>query len=98
MTPPTYEELTHEDPAYQEVFKLLLGQDIVQLDRYTFLKRSVYEHAVKTIIAHIKEHGAITLAETRDLFDTSRKFALKILEHLDEEGKTVRQDDQRVLK
>lgn len=98
MTPPTYEELTHEDPAYQEVFKLLLGQDIMQLDRYTFLKRSVYEHAVKTIIAHIKEHGAITLAETRDLFDTSRKFALKILEHLDEEGKTVRQDDQRVLK
>jgi serine/threonine protein kinase len=38
-----------------------------------------------------------TLAQVRDLFDTSRKYAQAILEHLDEEGITKRVGDERVL-
>jgi serine/threonine protein kinase len=38
-----------------------------------------------------------TLAQVRDLFNASRKYAQAILEHLDEEGITKRVGDERVL-
>jgi hypothetical protein len=38
------------------------------------------------------------VAETRDLFQTSRKYALGFLEHLDAKGVTRRVDDKRMLR
>jgi selenocysteine-specific elongation factor len=52
---------------------------------------------VKKIVAHIKAKGKITLAETRDLFNNSRKYAQALLEHLDQEKVTRRVGDERVL-
>ena len=49
------------------------------------------------IVAHVREHGTITLAEVRDMFGTSRKFAQALLEHLDGEHITRRTGDSRVL-
>ena len=51
--------------------------------------------AVRT---HIEQHGAITLAQTRDLFGTSRKHAQAVLEHLDRLRVTRRVGDERVLR
>jgi selenocysteine-specific elongation factor len=42
--------------------------------------------------------GKITVAEVRDLFSTSRKYALALMEHLDALGVTKRVGDERVLK
>jgi selenocysteine-specific elongation factor len=53
---------------------------------------------VKKITEHIKKHGKVTLAEVRDLFGTSRKYAQAILEHLDEKKVTRRVGDERVLR
>jgi len=39
-----------------------------------------------------------TVAEARDLLGTSRKYALALLEFLDQQGITVRRGDERVLK
>lgn len=98
MAPPEVEELTHQDPTYQNVLNMLVGDQVFQLDRYTYLDRTIYEEAVDQIIAFIRKNGSISLAECRDLFQTSRKYALKLLEHLDKSGVTKRQDDVRVLK
>ena len=38
---------------------------------------------VKRVTSHLKTNGRVTLAEVRDMFDTSRKYALALLEHLD---------------
>jgi selenocysteine-specific elongation factor len=38
------------------------------------------------------------VAQFRDLFQTSRKYALAVLEHLDEVGVTQRDGDLRRLK
>ena len=46
---------------------------------------------------HLAEHGQITVAETRDLFGTSRRYVLALLEYLDAEGITRREGDYRVL-
>jgi selenocysteine-specific elongation factor len=50
------------------------------------------------IRAHLEAHGQITVAEVRDLFSTSRKYALALMEHLDARGVTRRIGDARILK
>ncbi|TET25572.1 MAG: hypothetical protein E3J67_03500, partial [Dehalococcoidia bacterium] len=49
------------------------------------------------VLAHIKAQGRVTLAEVRDLFHTSRKYAQAFVEHLDEKKITRRVGDERVL-
>ena len=48
--------------------------------------------------ATAREAAAITVADVRDLFDTSRRYALALMEHLDAIGVTVRLGDARKLK
>jgi selenocysteine-specific elongation factor len=52
---------------------------------------------VTRVRSHIEQEGSITLAQVRDLFGTSRKYAQALLEHLDEKGITRRVGDARVL-
>lgn len=48
--------------------------------------------------AYISEQGSLTLAQFRDHFGTSRKYAAALLEYLDNNGITLRKGDIRVLK
>ena len=47
---------------------------------------------------HIAANGSVSLAEVRDLFGTSRKYAQAMLEHLDAQRITRRIGDSRVLR
>jgi selenocysteine-specific elongation factor len=58
--------------------------------------RSAYEDMVAAVCRYIDEHGAITVASCRDLFGTSRKYALALLEYLDQIRITRREGDVRV--
>jgi selenocysteine-specific elongation factor len=44
------------------------------------------------------EKGTLTVAEARDLFGTSRKYVLALLEYLDTQGLTMRVGDERRLR
>jgi selenocysteine-specific elongation factor len=68
-----------------------VGQDVV-------FRKPVYEQMVEKVRALLAEKGQATGAEVRDLFDTSRKYALALLEHLDALGVTVRDGDYRKLR
>ena len=57
-----------------------------------------YRAMVERIRAHLQANGRLTVAEVRDLFATSRKYALALMEHLDAVGVTRRVGDERVLK
>ncbi|MCX6065300.1 MAG: SelB C-terminal domain-containing protein [Chloroflexi bacterium] len=46
----------------------------------------------------IAKNGQVSAAEVRDLFGTSRKYALALLEHLDAIGVTIRDGDFRRLR
>lgn len=59
---------------------------------------SVYAGMVAKVRAHLSTHAAISLAETRDLFATSRKYAQAFLEHLDATHITRRTGDTRTLR
>jgi len=57
----------------------------------------VYNDLLARLKNHLQTHGAITAAEARDLLATSRKYAIALLEHLDELRLTRRAGDTREL-
>lgn len=72
--------------------------DLVQVSSDVLFLPETYEELVARVRTHIEREGSITLAQTRDLFKTSRKYAQGLLEHLDETGVTKRVGDERVLR
>lgn len=55
-----------------------------------------YEGMVRKILATLDEQGKITLAQVRDMFNTSRKYCQALLEYLDDQKITRRVGDERV--
>ena len=82
----------------EEVLGVLLARgDLVQVSPEVLFLRETYEEMVERIRTHIQQQGSITLAQVRDLFQTSRKYAQALLEYLDGVGVTRRVGDERVL-
>ncbi len=82
----------------EEVLNVLLSRgDLVQVSPEVLFLRATYEEMLERIRDHIRQQGSITLAQVRDLFQTSRKYAQALLEHLDAVGITRRVGDERVL-
>ena len=82
-----------------EVLNALVQQGrLVQVSEDVLFLRETYEEMVERVIGHIKEEGAITVAQVRDMFVASRKYALALMEHLDERRVTRRVGDERVLR
>ena len=57
-----------------------------------------YREMVGRVTEHLRAEGTVTLAQVRDMFGTSRKYAQALLEHLDQERVTRRVGDERVLR
>jgi selenocysteine-specific elongation factor len=60
-------------------------------------EKQAYDRLAGQITTHLQANGSVTVAQARDMLGTSRKYALALLEHLDEEHVTRRQGDARVL-
>jgi len=76
---------------------LVESRQVVKLSESVVFAATAYNEMVEKVTAHIKEHGKITLAEVRDMFNTSRKYAQAFLENLDSKKITRRVGDERVL-
>ncbi len=72
--------------------------DIVKVSGDVVFGKAAYDEAVQRIVGQIKAQGKITLAEARNMFQTSRKYAQALLEYLDEQRITRRVGDERVLR
>lgn len=82
----------------EEVLEYLVESGrLVRLSEDVLLEGEVYQRTVEQVRQMIREQGSITVAEVRDRFGTSRKYALALMEHLDAVGVTVREGDARRL-
>ena len=81
-----------------EVFAALreTGMLVVVSEDVVFRKGD-YDLMVSGIRSALAAHGSLTLAEVRDLYRTSRRYAQALLEHLDAAGLTRRDGDTRRL-
>ncbi len=70
---------------------------IIQINNDVVYSDGVYKKILKQIVSYLQANGRIDAAKLRDLLNTSRKYSIAILEHLDEIKVTKRVDDYRVL-
>jgi selenocysteine-specific elongation factor len=83
----------------EEVLNALIElKELVAVSSDVIFRKSDYDEMVIKLRAAIQQKGQITLAEVRDLFNTTRKYAQALLEHLDSIGFTIREGDFRKLK
>ena len=83
----------------EDVLAALVEQGrLVQVNEDVLFDADTYAELVRQVEQFIEREGSITVAQARDLFNTSRKYVLALLEHLDSIGVTRRTGDERVLR
>jgi len=83
----------------EEVVNALIElKELVVVSSDVIFRKSDYDEMVEKLRTMIQQKGQITLAEVRDLFNTTRKYAQALLEHLDSIGITIRDGDFRKLR
>ncbi|MCB9451881.1 MAG: selenocysteine-specific translation elongation factor [Anaerolineaceae bacterium] len=96
FTPPSYTEAA--ELVSQDVLHALIDLGhIVQVQPEVIFSRSAYDEMVQAVYDLIATHGQITASEVRDRFQTTRKYAIGLLEYLDAQNITRRVGDARVL-
>ncbi|MBE2270710.1 MAG: selenocysteine-specific translation elongation factor [Anaerolinea sp.] len=94
-TPPTVTDARQMIGA-DLLYALIELGELVQIQPDVILLPTAYQRMVTTVLNLIDTHGSTTVGDVRDACQTSRKYALALLEHLDALGKTRRQGDTRV--
>lgn len=92
-SPPTDRPLSPELVAYLEE-----QGKVVDVGDGVVFAAGAYREMVERIVDHLKREGTITLAQVRDMFGTSRKYAQALLEYLDLHRVTRRVAGERVLR
>jgi selenocysteine-specific elongation factor len=88
-----------EESVGSEVLNALIeGGQLVRVGEEVVFLSETYEEMVERVVAYLQKHERITVAELRDLFSTSRKYALALAANLDERRITRRVGDERVLR
>ncbi|RLD05831.1 MAG: selenocysteine-specific translation elongation factor [Chloroflexota bacterium] len=95
--PPTIKEC-HQTVG-EEIYNALVGlEELIPISAEVVFSRSAYEQMVAETKNWLRNNETISVSQVRDLFDSSRRYALAFLEHLDSKGITVRVGDVRYLK
>ncbi|RLT38871.1 MAG: hypothetical protein DWI57_11235, partial [Chloroflexi bacterium] len=83
----------------EELLESLVEQGLlVRLAGGVYFRQADFDTAIARIAAFARQNGSVTLAQTRDLFDTSRKYAQALLEEMDARRITRRVGDERILR
>ncbi len=69
---------------------------VIESDGVLFAPSAVDEAAERLRRALDEQPTGLTIAEVRDLLDTSRKYVLALMGHFDSTGRTRRRDDVRI--
>jgi len=94
--PPSFKDC--QDEVGEEVLVLLIERgDLVKVSENVLFRKEDYDRMLSGAVDYLKTHGTFTVAEFRDLFNTTRKYALALLEYWDSQKITVRDGDIRRL-
>lgn len=101
FSPPKYiemEEKQIDKKNFKMIFDSLLDEGaIVKVSSDCMFLKEDYDKVKELIINFININGSLTLAELRDELNTSRKYAMALIEHFDGIKLTKRVEDKRVL-
>lgn len=99
--PPAWSELVGmsglDEAAGMELLQYLLRTgELVRVGENLFFPRETLGAAREQVVDYLRQKGGITVGELRDLLQTSRKYALPLLEYFDKEKITHRVGDKRL--
>jgi selenocysteine-specific elongation factor len=96
-SPPSVKESQAE--IGEDVYAALLDSGQLQaVAPDVVFRKEDYDRMVREVRRLLETRGTLTAAEVRDHFNTSRRYVLALLEHLDALGLTIREGDVRRLK
>ncbi|MFO7814610.1 MAG: selenocysteine-specific translation elongation factor [Halanaerobiales bacterium] len=96
--PPKIEDIMEKSTKKEEVFNYLIEQGIIiHVKEDLFFLSSAVKVAKDLLVDYLEDNQEITLAEYRDLLDSSRKYTLALLEYFDQNNITKRIDEKRIL-
>ncbi len=102
-----FESNPYNTPSRREILELIDEEllqylvsngDLISLSSEVFFSSETYGDAIDKVKEVLGTKGTLTVAEVRDFFQTTRKYALALMEHLDEVGITIREGDVRRLR
>jgi selenocysteine-specific elongation factor len=97
FSPPSVKEC--EAGVGAEILKALIDRgDLIPVSADVIFPKTDYDSMQRQVQHTLEQNGRIALAEVRDLFKTSRKYAQALLEYFDAVGLTVRDGDFRKLR
>ncbi len=83
---------------FKMVFDSLMdNEELIKIAEDCIFTKAHYENSKELVYNYIRENGSITASSAREVFDTSRKFAVALLEHFDGIKLTKRIENDRVL-
>jgi len=89
------EKLNFLPEKAKAAFDILISKGIlIQVDNICIYEKTM-QYIVNILCQHFKKNETITLAQLRDMLETSRKVALPLLDYLDMNKYTVRIGDVR---
>jgi selenocysteine-specific elongation factor len=93
---PSYKDAA--EAVGEEVLGVLINRgELVQVSPDVLFLVETVAHAESQVRRFVGQHGSITVAQARDLFQSSRKYVLALLEYFDRRGITRREGDVRVM-
>ena len=96
--PPSRKELA-PDPISQQALRFLIATgEAVEINVEVLMAADSVRRATELIRQFIREHGPATVSELRQTLGSSRRVMVPLLERLDRDGVTLRQDDKRTLR
>lgn len=101
FSPPKYSELQEKEKDtknFKMVFDSIVDEGVlVKVSEDCFFLLEDYNKVKELVVNLIKSNGSMTLAELRDVLNTSRKYAMALAEHFDSIKLTKRLEDKRIL-
>jgi selenocysteine-specific elongation factor len=99
--PPSWADLSKsaglsESSGTELLQYLLRTGELIRIAEELYFLKEVLLEAREKVAGYLREKGEITVGEVRDLLQTSRKYALPLLEYFDREKLTRRVGDKRL--
>ncbi|MBK5242759.1 selenocysteine-specific translation elongation factor [Clostridium sp.] len=98
---PKYNDLATSEKDkknFKMVFDSLMDNgELIKIAEDCIFTKEHYENSKQIVYNYIKENASISASTARDVFNTSRKFSVALLEHFDGIKLTKRVENDRIL-
>jgi selenocysteine-specific elongation factor len=96
-SPPTKDEFLKEKGFPEVISFMLQNEELIELKEGVLYRKNDFEKIKNRVVEFIRKNGPSTVSQLKDHLKTTRKYAVPVLEKLDQLDITRREEDKRVL-